>query len=57
MVGELIVDVISFQKIYGLCCLKGHTVEKGCHAREQRTDGRTECENRARILETEFAIQ
>ena len=27
MVGELIVDVISFQKIYGLCGLKGHIVE------------------------------
>ena len=28
----------------------------GCHACGQRTtDGRTECEDRARILETEFA--
>ena len=31
--------------------------KKGCDARGQRTtDGRTECEDRARILETEFAI-
>ena len=60
MVDEWIVDVISFQKIFGLCGLKGHIgeiwrdvtlVENG-----QRTDnGRTECEDRARILETEFA--
>ena len=27
----------------------------GCHACGRRTDGRTECEDRARILETEFA--
>ena len=27
MVGEWIVDVISFQKIFGLCCLKCHIVE------------------------------
>ena len=25
--GEWIVDVISFQKIFGLCCLKCHIVE------------------------------
>ena len=58
MVGQLIVDVISFQKIYGLCCLKGHIVEIGRSVRfvdGQWTDGRTECEDRARILETEFA--
>ena len=31
--------------------------KKGCDARGRRTDGRTtECEDRARILETEFAI-
>ena len=30
--------------------------KKGCDARGRRTDGRTtECEDRARILETEFA--
>ena len=27
VVGEWIVDVISFQKIFGLCCLKCHIVE------------------------------
>ena len=56
MVVEWIVNVISFQKIFGLCGLKGHIDKEGCHACP-RTDGqRTECEDRARILETEFAI-
>ena len=27
VVGKWIVDVISFQKIFGLCCLKCHIVE------------------------------
>ena len=27
LVGELVVDVISFQKIFGLCGLKCHIVE------------------------------
>ena len=27
VVGEWIVDIISFQKIFGLCCLKCHIVE------------------------------
>ena len=27
MVGELVVDIISFQKIFGLSCLKCHIVE------------------------------
>ena len=54
LVGELVVDVISFQKIFGLCGLK-------CHIMEIWTDvtlvhgQTTECEDRARILETEFA--
>ena len=48
-VGQLIVGVISFQKIFGLCGLKGHIVEIRwdvtlVHART------TECEDRARIL-------
>ena len=51
-VGQWIVGVISFQKIFGLCGLKGHIVEIRwdvtlVHA---RTHGRTECEDRARIL-------
>ena len=60
VVGELVVDVISFQKIFGLCGLKCHIMEiwtdvtlddtRTTHG--QRT---TECEDRARILETEFA--
>ena len=50
--GQWIVGVISFQKIFGLCGLKGHIVEIRwdvtlVHA---HTDGRTECEDRARIL-------
>jgi len=59
-VGELVVDVISFQKIFGLCGLKCHIMEiwRGVTLVDgQRTDGRTECEDRARILETEFAIE
>ena len=27
VVGEWVVDVISFQKIFGLCGLKGHKVD------------------------------
>ena len=53
MVSELVVDVISFQKIFGLCGIMeiwtDVTLEDG-----QRS---TECEDRARILETEFAIR
>ena len=60
LVGELVVDVISFQKIFGLCGLKCHIMEiwRGVTLEDnERTDGqRTECEDRARILETEFAI-
>ena len=60
-VGQWIVGVTSFQKIFGLCGLKCHIMEiwtdvtlddtRTTHG--QRT---TECEDRARILETEFAI-
>ena len=53
-------DVISFQKIFGLCALKCHIVEiwRDVTLVHGHTDGRTtECEDRARILETEFAIQ
>ena len=58
-VGQWIVGVISFQKIFGLCGLKGHIVEIRWDVtlvHGQRTDGRTECEDSARILETELAI-
>ena len=51
--GELVVEVISFQKIFGLCGLKGHIGEiwRGVTLVDGRTDGRTtECEDRARIL-------
>ena len=58
-VGQWIVGVTSFQKIFGLCGLKCHIVEIWRDVTlvdNERTDGRTECEDRARILETEFAI-
>ena len=56
-----IVDVISFQKIFGLCGLKCHIMEIWrdvtlVHGQRRTTDGRTECEDSARILETEFSI-
>ena len=61
MVDEWIVDVISFQKIFGLCGLKCHIMEIWrdvtlVHDARTTDNGRTECEDRARILETEFAI-
>ena len=59
MVDEWIVDVISFQKIFGLCGLKCHIMDirLGVTLEDGRTtDGRTECEDRARILDAEFAI-
>ena len=48
--GQWIVGVISFQKIFGLCGIKGHIVEIRWDVTLE--DGRhTECEDRARILE------
>ena len=55
VVVEWIVDVIIFQKIFGLCGLKCHIMEIWRDVTLE--DGRhTECEDSARILETEFAI-
>ena len=50
-------DVISFQKIFGLYGLKGHIVDiwRDVTLEDGRTHTRTECEDSARILETEFA--
>ena len=51
--GQWIVGVISFQKIFGLCGLKGNIVEIRWDVTlvHVRTDARTmECEDRARIL-------
>ena len=45
LVGELVVDVISFQKIFGLCGLKCHIVEIWRDVTFEDnglTDGRTE---------------
>ena len=54
MACEWIMDGISFQKIYGLCGLKGHVEIRGVVTLvDGWTDGRrrtTECEDRARIL-------
>ena len=54
-----IVDVISFQKIFGLCGLKCHIVEiwRDVTFEDGRTtdDGRRKCEYRARIREAGFA--
>ena len=42
LVGELVVDVISFQKIFGLCGLKCHIMEiwRDVTLVHGRTDGR-----------------
>ena len=58
LVGEWIVEVISFQKIFGLCGLKCHIMEiwRDVTLEDGHTHGRTECEDRARTLETEFAM-
>ena len=54
-VAQWIVGVTSFQKIFGLCGLKCHIVEIWMDV--TLDDGQTtECEERARILETEFTI-
>ena len=52
--GQRKVDVISFQKIFGLFGLNGHKVENWYDV--TFVDGRrTECEDSARILDSEFA--
>ena len=48
-------DVIRFQKIFGLCGLKCHIVEIWRDVTFE-DNGRTKCKDRARNLETEFAI-
>ena len=56
--GNISIDVLwskSFQKIFGLYGLKHHIVDKMLDV-TLVDNGRTECEDRARILETEFAI-
>ena len=49
-VGQWIVGVISFQKIFGLCGLKGHIVKIRWGVTLEDNGRRTECEDRARIL-------
>ena len=55
MVGEWIVYVISFQKIFGLCGLKYHIVEIWRDVTFE-DDGQRKCEYSARIREAGFAI-
>ena len=47
LVGELVVDVISFQKIFGLCGLKCHIMEIWTDVTldDTHTDGRTTTNN------------
>ena len=49
-VGQWIVGVISFQKIFGLCGLKGHIVKITWDVTFEDNGRTTECEDRARIL-------
>ena len=42
----------SLQKIFGLCGLQGHIMEKSLST----ADVWTECEDRARILDSEFVM-
>ena len=54
--GQWIVGVISFQKIFGLCGLRGHKVE----IRWDVTivdNGRTECEDRAILKQNSQFIE
>jgi len=46
-VGQWIVGVISFQKIFGLCGLRGHKVEIRWDVTIVDNGQRTECEDRA----------
>ena len=48
LVGQWIVGVISFQKIFGLYGLERHIVEKRCGV--TLVDQQRKCEDRARIL-------
>ena len=50
--SDWIVDVLSFQKIFSLCGLKGHIVEirGGVTLEDDEQRRTTECEDRARIL-------
>ena len=53
LVGQWIVGVISFQKIFGFCGLKGDIGKTMYDATLVHDDGRTECEDR--ILDSDFA--
>ena len=55
--GEWIVDVLSFKKIFSLCGLKGHIgeIRGGVTLVDNGRRRTTECEDRARNLETDFA--
>ena len=53
--GQWIVGVISFQKIFGLCGIKGHIVEIRWDVTLEDTHT-TECEDRARILKQNLQL-
>ena len=53
--GEWLMDVIRFQKIFRLCGVKGQIVEIRLGVSLRTDAGRLVHEDRARILETEFA--
>ena len=58
VVGEWIVDIISFQKIFGLCGLKCHIVEIWRDVTfEDGQRRQRKCEYSARICEAGFAIE
>ena len=46
--GQWIVDVISFQKIFGLCGIKRYIMDKGWDAMLEENGRRDKCEERAR---------
>ena len=55
VLGEWIVHVISFQKILGSCGLNGHIMEIRLGVTLEDDGRTTEYEDRARILDAEFA--
>ena len=57
-VGEWIVDVISFQKIFGLCCLKCHIVEiwRDVTFEDGRTDGNVNIELESAKQDSQFLL-
>ncbi len=53
--GEWIVDVISFQKIFGLCCLKCHIVEIWRDVTFEDDDGNVNIELESAKQDSQYA--